>query len=166
MQIKKGILIPHILRYDIDKIRSILNEIEMNKNRDLLKLILDECMDGYRNLFHACVHIAIPLTNKEYTMNDEQIQNEANPNNNYSKHISFAIDFIHAQTNTDHTYGEETRINNSSNVIEQPINQWPPPTPLTGSSSSNDPSVPIDVQTLSSVTMQSGSTASNFYRVS
>ena len=155
MQMQKGILIPHILRYDIDKIRSILNDIELHKNRDLLKLILDEHMDGCRNLFHACIHIAIPLTNKEYIMNDEQIPNE--PNNNL-KRISFAIDLLHTQPNTDHNYGGATRVNNSSNITEQPISTWPPP------SSSNESTVSTDAQPPSSPTMPPGS-ASSFYRV-
>jgi E3 ubiquitin-protein ligase EDD1 len=137
MQIQKGILIPHILRYDIERIRLILNEIEINKNTNLLKLILDERMDGCRNLFHACIHIAIPLTNKEYLINDEQISNDIN-----NKHISFAMDLLHSQTNNDHNYG---------NTIEQPINTWSPPNEST------------DAQTPSSPTMPSGSTT-NFYR--
>ncbi|CAF0980840.1 unnamed protein product [Rotaria sp. Silwood1] len=153
MQIQKGILIPHILRYDIDKIRLILNDIEINKNYDLLKLILNERIDGYRNLFHACVHIAIPITNKEYLINDEQIQNETNNN---LKRISFAIDFLHSQTNTDHNEATTTRINNSS--TEQSINTWPPPPP-----SSNESSVSADAQSLSSPIMPPES-ASNFYR--
>jgi hypothetical protein len=160
MQMQKGILIPHILRYDIDKIRLILTEIEINKNRDLFKLILDERIDGCRNLFHACIHIAIPLTNKEYLMNDEQIQNETSNN---LKRISFAIDLLHTQTNTDHNYGGATRINNSLNIIEQPINTWPPPPPP---SSSNESLVSTDAQPPSSPTptMPPGSTSS-FYRV-
>jgi hypothetical protein len=141
MQIQKGILIPHILRYDIDKIRSILNDIEINKNRDLLKLILDERIDGCRNLFHACVHIAIPLNNKEYSINDEQIQNETNNN---LKRISFAIDLLHSQSNTDHNYGERT--------ISTGNNSWT-------NESSN-----ADAQPPSSPTMPPG-TASNLYRV-
>ncbi|CAF3734360.1 unnamed protein product, partial [Rotaria sordida] len=152
MQIQKGILIPHILRYDIDKIRSILNDIEINKNYDLLKLILDEHIDGYRNIFHACVYISIPITNKEYLINDEQIQNETNNN---LKRISFAIDFLHSQTNTDHNEVNSTRINNSSNINEQSINTWPP--------STNESSTSTDVQSLSSPIMSPGS-ASNFYR--
>jgi E3 ubiquitin-protein ligase EDD1 len=112
MQIQKGILIPHILRYDIDKIRLILNDIEINKNRDLLKLILDERLDGCRNLFHACIQISTPLNNKEYSINDEQIQNETNNN---LRRISFAIDLLHSQNNTDHNYGERTSSNTWSN---------------------------------------------------
>jgi hypothetical protein len=141
MQIQKGLLIPHILRYDIDKIRSILNDIEINKNHDLLKLILNERMDGCRNLFHACIHIAIPLTNKEYLINDEQDIN--------NKRISFAIDLLHSQTTIDHNYESTTRIHNST---EQPIHPW---------SSSNEST---DAQPPSSPTMPSGSTT-NFYRV-
>jgi hypothetical protein len=140
MQIQKGILIPHILRYDIEKIRSILNEIELTKNRDLLKLILDERIDGCRNLFHACVHIATPLNNKEYSINDEQIQSETNNN---LKRISFAIDLLHAQSNTDHNYGERTTTAS---------NAW-----------SNESST-TDAQPPSSPTMPPG-TASNLYRV-
>jgi hypothetical protein len=112
MQIQKGILIPHILRYDIDQIRSILNET------NLLKLILDERLDGCRNLFHACIHIAIPLTNQESVINDEQNSNEMK-----NKRIPFAGDLFHSQTNTDHNYEHATRFNNPS---EQPINTWPP----------------------------------------
>jgi len=140
MQIQKGILIPHILRYDIEKIRLILNEIELTKNRDLLKLILDERIDGCRNLFHACVHIATPLNNKEYSINDEQIQSETNNN---LKRISFAIDLLHAQSNTDHNYGERTTTAS---------NAW-----------SNESST-TDAQPPSSPTMPPG-TASNLYRV-
>jgi hypothetical protein len=158
MQVQKGILIPHILRYDIDKIRSILNEIELNQNRDLLKLILDERIDGWRNLFHACVHIATPLTNKEYLINDEQTTNETNNNSNL-KRISFAIDLLHSQTSTDHNYGGATH-NNALNTTEQSINTWPPPPPPP---SSNESSV-ADAQTPSSPTMPPGSTSS-FYRV-
>jgi hypothetical protein len=148
MQIQKGILIPHILRYDIDKIRMILNDIEVNKNRDLLKLILDERIDGCRNLFHACIHIATPLNNKEYLMNDEQIQNETN---NSLKRISFAIDLLHSQGNTDHNYGGTTRTTSN----EQSINTW--------TTNSNETST-TDAQTPSSPTMPPG-TASNLHRV-
>jgi hypothetical protein len=144
MQIQKGILIPHILRYDIEKIRSILNEIELTKNRDLLKLILDERIDGCRNLFHACVHIATPLNNKEYSINDEQIQSETNNN---LKRISFAIDLLHGQSNTDHNYGERTTTTTSS-----ASNAW-----------SNESST-TDAQPPSSPTMPPG-TGSNLYRV-
>ena len=140
-QIQKGILIPHILRYDIDKIRSILNDIEINKNRDLLKLILDERLDGCRNLFHACVYIATPLSNKEYSVNDEQVQSETNNN---LKRISFAIDLPHSQSNMDHTYGERT-------------------TSTSGNTWSNEPST-TEAQPPSSPTMSSGG-ASNLYRV-
>ena len=161
MQIQKGILIPHILRYDVDKICLILNEIEVNQNQDLLKLILDERIDGCRNLLHACIQIAIPLTNKEYLMNEEPTQNETSSNN--LKRISFAIDLLHSQTNTDHNYGSATRTNSSPGVVEQPISTWPPPPlppPPTPSSSNETP----DVQPPSSPTMPPGST-SNFYRV-
>ncbi|CAM4989614.1 unnamed protein product, partial [Rotaria socialis] len=109
-------------------------------------------MDGCRNLFHACVHISTPLNNKEYSINDEQIQNETNNN---LKRISFAIDFLHSQTNTDHNEVNSTRINNSSNINEQSINTWPP--------STNESSTSTDVQSLSSPIMSPGS-ASNFYR--
>lgn len=108
LQIQKGILIPHILRYDIDKIASILNEIESTKNRDLFKLILDERLDGCRNLFHACVHIATPSNNKEYSIQDEQIPNESNTN---LRRISFAIDLLHSQNPPDHNYGERSTAN-------------------------------------------------------
>ena len=144
MQVQKGILIPHILRYDLEKIRSILAEMESGENRELMKLILDERLDGCRNLFHACVHIAIPLTNKEYPLAEE----ESNSNN--PKRLSFAIDLLHAQNNTDHNYGSATR----QNPVEQPINAWPPGT--------TDASV-TDAPALSSPTVPSGST-SGFYR--
>jgi hypothetical protein len=114
-------------------------------------------MDGCRNLFHACVHIGIPLTNKEYLINDEQIQSETNN----IKRISFAIDHLHSQTNTDHNYGNAARSNNSSNITEQSINTWPPPPPP---SSANEPAVLVDTQPPSSPTMPPESTSS-FYRV-
>lgn len=141
-QIQKGILIPHILRYDIEKIRTILNDIETTKNRDLLKLILDERLDGCRNLFHACVHIATPLNNKEYSINDEQSHGETSNN---LKRISFAIDLLHSQTNTDHNYGER-------------------PTSAVSNTWSNELAT-TDAQPPSSPTMPPG-TAPNLYRVS
>jgi E3 ubiquitin-protein ligase EDD1 len=110
MQIQKGILIPHILRYDIDKIRLILNDIEINKKYDLLKLILNERLDGYRNIFHACIHISIPLTNKEYIINDER--------------ISFPIDLLQSQTNIDHNYEQWPSSNESTDA-------QPPSSPTT-----------------------------------
>ena len=150
MQIQKGILIPHILRYDVERIRSILNEIELTKNRDLLKLILEERLDGCRNLFHACVHIATPTNNKEYSINDEQVQNESNTN---LKRISFAIDLLHAQGNSDHNYGERSTASAPTTISSSATNNvW-----------TNDPT-PTDAQPPSSPTMPSG-TSSNLYRV-
>ena len=146
MQIQKGLLIPHILRYDFEKIRSILNEIEATKNRELLRLILDERLDGHRNLFHACVQIAIPLTNREYPISDETMSNETNNIN--LKRISFAIDSLHSQSNNDHNYGGTNRTGSDSSMQTNPM--W--------SSNTNDSSM-NDAQPPSSPTMPSGVTA-------
>ena len=152
MQIQKGLLIPHILRYDIEKIRAILNEIESTKNRELLRLILDERLDGHRNLFHACVQIATPLTNREYSIADEAMVNDTNNIN--LKRISFAIDSLHSQSNNDHNYGGTNRTTSDSSVQTNPI--W---------SSNPNESATNDAQPPSSPTMPTVP-ATSLYRVS
>jgi hypothetical protein len=155
VQMQKGLLLPHILRYDIDKIRSILNEIESTKNRELMRLILDERLDGCRNLFHACVHIAMPLTNKEYSINDETNTSVNETTTNNLKRISFAIDLLHSQTNLDHNYGGNNRTSSDSSL---PTNASSWSTALT------DASI-VDAQLPTSPTMPTGGSASNLYRV-
>ena len=100
-QMKKGFLIPHILRYDLDKIRAILNDLQSNSDEHLLKSILDEQLDGGRNLLHACIHITTPLTNKEYFPSEEPTSTE--PNN---KRLPYPMDLLQSQTNNDHNYEE------------------------------------------------------------
>ncbi|CAF0766114.1 unnamed protein product, partial [Didymodactylos carnosus] len=185
MQIQKGLLIPHILRYDYDKIRSILNEIETTKNKDLLKLILNERLDGCRNIFHACVAICVPLSNKDYSTVDtldllqpttplstttatasypwNPVTNN-NENNNNSKRISFSIDLLHNQTmntsttsNNDHNYqGTRTRTNERSEV-----STWPSPLPP---SQTNETENTQQQSSTVSAPPQQAQTAPNFYR--
>lgn len=54
------ILISKVLRCDIDGVRQVLAQTEM----DALDLILTERCDGNRNVFHACVTMCGPNSNK------------------------------------------------------------------------------------------------------
>ncbi|CAF0940743.1 unnamed protein product, partial [Didymodactylos carnosus] len=193
MQIQKGLLIPHILRYDYDKIRSILNEIETTKNKDLLKLILNERLDGCRNIFHACVSICAPLSNKDYSTADtsDLFQStttsstaptiasypwnpvtSSNENNSNSKRITFAIDLLHNQTtNTSTTNSSTTTSNNDHNYQgtrtttneRSEVSTWPPPPPPPRTNETED--IQQQSSTISTPSQQA-QPATNFYRSS
>ena len=131
MQMKKGFLIPHILRYDLEKIRAILNDFQCNPDENLFKSILDEQLDGGRNLLHACVHIAIPLSNKDYLPNEESTSMDTN-----NKRLMFNMDLLQSQTNTDHNYEDIP--------IEQTSTTWGLSTDPTGSNETQSSSVGIN----------------------
>jgi hypothetical protein len=118
VQTQKGVIIPHILRYDWEKIRAILNDIETTHNDDLLKLILDERLDGDRNLFHACVQIAIPLTNKEYLINDEHQHVHGSMESNVKQRTSFVADHLPYPYHPEHNYGSTTTVNSTRHHIQ------------------------------------------------
>lgn len=71
MAVETQILMSKILRCDLDGIKSVLNLIENEMKSGVtgvnstLASILSERCDGNRNIFHACVTMCVPTSNKE-----------------------------------------------------------------------------------------------------
>lgn len=71
MAVENQILMSKILRCDLDGIKSVLNQIENEAKAGIsginstLSSILAERCDGNRNIFHACVTMCVPTSNKE-----------------------------------------------------------------------------------------------------
>ncbi|XP_062606641.1 E3 ubiquitin-protein ligase UBR5-like isoform X3 [Saccostrea cucullata] len=63
-------LIPHILRCDLEKVKSILLSLEQEQEsaagQKILQEIVKEHCDGNRNILHTCVAMCIPTSNKDY----------------------------------------------------------------------------------------------------
>lgn len=57
-------LMPHILRCDVKNAFAILNRSEKTEKSEILAIIEERC-DGARNIFHACVIMCSPTTNKD-----------------------------------------------------------------------------------------------------
>ncbi|XP_011188197.2 E3 ubiquitin-protein ligase hyd isoform X1 [Zeugodacus cucurbitae] len=57
-------LMPHILRCDIKNAFAVLSRLEKNERNDIVPITEERC-DGGRNIFHACVALCAPTSNKE-----------------------------------------------------------------------------------------------------
>ncbi|XP_066902270.1 E3 ubiquitin-protein ligase hyd isoform X4 [Halyomorpha halys] len=66
LAIQSQLLMPSILRCDIDHVKHILLSLEHDsRGEETLLAILNERCDGNRNIFHACVSMCTPTTNKD-----------------------------------------------------------------------------------------------------
>lgn len=71
MAVESQILMSKILRCDLEGIKTILNQLESEMKsavtgvNSTLTSILSERCDGNRNIFHACVAMCVPTSNKE-----------------------------------------------------------------------------------------------------
>lgn len=71
MAIETQILMSKILKCDLEGIKVILNQLENEMKSGIsgvnstLASILSERCDGNRNIFHACVTMCVPTSNKE-----------------------------------------------------------------------------------------------------
>ncbi|XP_055998190.1 E3 ubiquitin-protein ligase UBR5-like isoform X2 [Ostrea edulis] len=63
-------LVPHILRCDLEKVKSILLSLEHEQDsaasQKVLQDIIKEHCDGNRNILHTCVAMCVPTSNKDY----------------------------------------------------------------------------------------------------
>ncbi|KAK6168099.1 hypothetical protein SNE40_021993 [Patella caerulea] len=70
MAVKHQNLMPYILRCDVDRVKSLVNGMELEPNstanQKLLKDILSEYCDGNRNIIHMTVAMCVPSSNKDY----------------------------------------------------------------------------------------------------
>ncbi|XP_054747498.1 E3 ubiquitin-protein ligase hyd isoform X1 [Anastrepha obliqua] len=57
-------LMPHILRCDIKNVFAILSHLEKEERNEIVAITEERC-DGGRNVFHACVVMCAPTSNKE-----------------------------------------------------------------------------------------------------
>ncbi|KAJ8960750.1 hypothetical protein NQ318_020043 [Aromia moschata] len=80
--LEQQILMPKILRCDIDGVRQILGQLdsEVKSLNLMVPAILNERCDGNRNIFHAVVNMCTPTSNKD-TDNDQHsfVQEEPIP---------------------------------------------------------------------------------------
>nr|XP_018904419.1 PREDICTED: E3 ubiquitin-protein ligase UBR5 isoform X3 [Bemisia tabaci] len=65
LAIDTTVLMSHILRCQIDNVKSVIQQLEVDKNENTIKTILNERCDGNRNIIHACVSMCMPTSNKE-----------------------------------------------------------------------------------------------------
>lgn len=79
------LLMPHILRCDIEGVKQILQQFDNAINCESIKIqiqnILSEHTDGNRNILHACVSMCSPSSNKD---NDADISNSGPSNSSSS----------------------------------------------------------------------------------
>ncbi|KAK3087035.1 hypothetical protein FSP39_000732 [Pinctada imbricata] len=75
MAVEHQVIVPHILRCDVEKVSSILKSLENDQAgtststaqpMKTLQEILREHCDGNRNIIHTCVAMCIPTSNKDY----------------------------------------------------------------------------------------------------
>lgn len=57
-------LMPHILRCDIKNCIAVLKRLEQEDRKETIAVVDERC-DGNRNIFHACVIMCAPTTNKD-----------------------------------------------------------------------------------------------------
>ncbi|KAG8228758.1 hypothetical protein J437_LFUL008199 [Ladona fulva] len=69
LAVETQVLMPRIMRCDLEGVRQVLAGLEMEAksgtNGMILSSILNERCDGNRNIFHACVTMCMPTSNKE-----------------------------------------------------------------------------------------------------
>jgi len=58
------ILMPCILRCDIEGVKAILTQFEGDLKSQIVNILIEKC-DGNRNVFHACVSMCSPSSNKD-----------------------------------------------------------------------------------------------------
>lgn len=73
MALEQQLLMPRILKCDIEGVKSVLSQLEteIKSNANVIQGILSERCDGNRNIFHACVNMCTPTSNKD----DNEITN-------------------------------------------------------------------------------------------
>ncbi|KAK7870183.1 hypothetical protein R5R35_012737 [Gryllus longicercus] len=69
LAIESQLLMPRILRCDLDGVKQVLASLEHDakatSSTNTLQAVLNERCDGNRNVFHACVTMCSPTSNKE-----------------------------------------------------------------------------------------------------
>ncbi|KAH9487885.1 E3 ubiquitin-protein ligase ubr5 [Bulinus truncatus] len=96
LAVKHQLLMPHIIRSDINKVKSVIALLEEEAKQicsSSLKLqeVLKEHCDGNRNLIHMCVTACIPQSNKEC---ENESQLESNSFSCTLDAVSSAVDAI------------------------------------------------------------------------
>uniref|UniRef100_W8BVH1 HECT-type E3 ubiquitin transferase n=1 Tax=Ceratitis capitata TaxID=7213 RepID=W8BVH1_CERCA len=64
LNFESQLLMPHILRCDIKNAFSILSRLEKDEGNEI-GIVIEERCDGGRNIFHACVTMCAPTSNRE-----------------------------------------------------------------------------------------------------
>ncbi|GAB1606363.1 E3 ubiquitin-protein ligase UBR5-like [Argonauta hians] len=75
LAVEHQMLIPHILRCDFEKVRTIINSMEpeqtastscgSQQSQRTVQEVLTERCDGSRNILHTCVAVCVPASNKD-----------------------------------------------------------------------------------------------------
>lgn len=95
-------LIPHILRCDVEKVKSILLSLEQEQDsaavQKMQQDITKEHCDGNRNILHTCVAMCAPTSNKDYDQEPVPLSTAAAPGNATTSSSSFssALEAINA----------------------------------------------------------------------
>ncbi|KAJ8321996.1 hypothetical protein KUTeg_000467 [Tegillarca granosa] len=75
LAIEHQYLVPHILRCDVEKVKSIITSLEQDQestqNLKYLQDVLQEHCDGNRNILHTCVAMCVPTSNKDYDTDNQ-----------------------------------------------------------------------------------------------
>ncbi|XP_050538326.1 E3 ubiquitin-protein ligase UBR5 isoform X3 [Daktulosphaira vitifoliae] len=81
LDVEQQILMSRILKSNFESVKMLVQQLTIeNDNGELLSQILAERCDGNRNLFHACVSVCAPMSNKEHDTDNENILNQSNSN--------------------------------------------------------------------------------------
>ncbi|XP_044743814.1 E3 ubiquitin-protein ligase UBR5 isoform X2 [Chrysoperla carnea] len=132
LALENQILISRVLRCDLEGVRQVLTqlEIESKMNSSNIDLVLAERCDGNRNVFHACVNMCTPTSNKE---GDNETANSAglecmNVITNALGSRSVSLREMMRRAAQDVVANRSSSDNAPSNLPEEPIPtlSWPP----------------------------------------
>ncbi|XP_078331394.1 E3 ubiquitin-protein ligase UBR5-like isoform X2 [Crassostrea virginica] len=103
LAVEHQVLVPHILRCDVEKVKSILSSMEQEQDsaagQKMLQDIFKEHCDGNRNILHTCVAMCSPTSNKDYDQEPVSLSTAAGPNpaaTTSSSSFSSALEAINA----------------------------------------------------------------------
>ncbi|XP_074657055.1 E3 ubiquitin-protein ligase UBR5-like [Tubulanus polymorphus] len=110
---KQG-LIPHILRCDVDQVKSLLGKIESETDaakRDVAvgDIIRERC-DGNRNIIHTCVTMCTPTSNKENEAENREGSYSSSMEGLSVTNAIDALSSINARDSTDRASGRNVSL--------------------------------------------------------
>lgn len=94
---ERQILMPRILRCDFKGVKAILGQLDNGELKHQISIILNERCDGNRNIFHACISMCAPTTNKD---NDQEISTSSSAPTMLNNSSSASMDCMNVINNS------------------------------------------------------------------